>query len=130
MKFPKNLKYTKDHEWLSPVSGGTAKVGVTAYAIEHLGDIVHVEMPEIGQSFDGGDPFGTIESTKTVSDIYLPVSGKISEVNKQIASNPEKLQDDAYENGWIIEIEVPGGADTSHLMNAEAYEKYVSELKD
>jgi glycine cleavage system H protein len=130
MNFPKELRYTKEHEWVAPIQGNKTSVGVSAYAIEHLGDIVHVEFPEVGQNFKQGDSFGTIESTKTVSDCFLPVGGKITEVNTALVDAPEKLQGDAYKNGWLVKIEVAPGASLNHLMDAAAYEKYIAEHKD
>src|SRR3954470_21818338 len=107
MEFPSTLKYTKDHEWVEATST-TAKVGVTAYAIDQLGDIVHVELPQVGESFDAGSSFGTIESTKTVSDLYMPVAGKVVEVNKAALDRPESLQEDPYKNGWLVKVELKG----------------------
>lgn len=126
MKFPQNLKYTDSHEWIS-VAGNKATVGVTAYAIEHLGDIVHIEMPQVGDSFNAGDSFGSIESTKAVSDIYLPVGGKVVAVNEDLASSPEKIQADAYDAGWLVKIEFAGNADVSKLKDAAAYTKFCDE---
>lgn len=124
MEFPSSLKYTKDHEWIEQTAQ-TAKVGVTAFAVEQLGDIVHVELPQVGEKFDAGSAFGTIESTKTVSDLYMPVSGKIVEVNKAAIDKPESLQEDPYKNGWLVKVETSGAA--SGLLDAKAYEKFVAE---
>lgn len=129
MEFPTGLKYTKDHEWIE-ATGATAKVGVTAFAVEQLGDIVHVELPLVGESFDAGSAFGTIESTKTVSDLYMPISGKVVDVNKSALSKPESLQEDPYKNGWLVKIEVSGKVDTSALLDAKAYESFVAEHAD
>ena len=127
MEFPSGLKYTKDHEWIDGASAATAKIGVTAYAIEQLGDIVHVDLPQVGESFDVGSSFGTIESTKTVSDLYMPVAGKVVEVNKAALDKPESLQEDPYENGWLVKVELKGNADAGALMDAKAYEKFVND---
>lgn len=129
MNFPAGLKYTKDHEWIDATSN-TARVGVTAYAIEQLGDIVHVELPQVGESFDAGSAFGTIESTKTVSDLYMPVSGKVVEVNTAATGKPESLQDDPYKIGWLVKIEIKGQPDTAKLLDAKAYEKFVADSHD
>jgi len=129
MDFPSGLKYTKDHEWID-AQAATATVGVTAYAIDQLGDIVHVELPQVGESFDAGAAFGTIESTKTVSDLYMPVSGKVVEVNKTAVSTPEGLQDDPYKNGWLVKIELKGKVDPAQLLDSKAYAKYVAENAD
>ncbi len=123
MSFPTELKYTKDHEWISATSG-TARVGVSAYAVEQLGDIVHVELPREGQQFRKGDAFGTIESTKTVSDVYVPVGGRVVKVNEILASHPEKLQEAPYTQ-WLIEIAVEG--DASELLDASGYEAFLAE---
>lgn len=124
MEFPSSLKYTKDHEWIEQAAQ-VAKIGVTAYAIEQLGDIVHVELPQVGENFDAGSAFGTIESTKTVSDLYMPVAGKVVEINKAALDKPESLQDDPYNNGWLVKIETSGNA--AGLLDAKAYEKFVAE---
>lgn len=126
MSFPEDLKYTKEHEWLL-LSGSEAKIGVTTYAIEQLGDIVHIDLPEVGKSFAQGASFGTIESTKTVSDLYLPVAGKILEVNKAALAKPESLQADAYKAGWLVKIQVTNPSEVSKLFSAADYEKFVKE---
>ncbi len=126
MTFPAELKYTKDHEWVQN-SGQDAKVGVTDYAVEQLGDIVHIDLPEVGKTFAAGASFGTIESTKTVSDLYMPVAGQITEVNKAALKSPESLQSDSYKNGWLVKIKLTNPADLGKLMSAADYEKYVSE---
>lgn len=126
MDFPAGLKYTKDHEWLE-AAGASAKIGVTLYAVEQLGDIVHVDLPQVGESFDAGSSFGTIESTKTVSDLYMPLAGKVVEVNKAATANPESLQTDPYKNGWLIKVELSGKPDLGGLLDAAAYQKFVSE---
>ncbi len=126
MDFPNGLKYTKDHEWLETSATG-AKVGVTQYAVEQLGDIVHVDLPQVGETIQAGSSFGTIESTKTVSDLYMPLTGKVVEVNKVAVSNPESLQTDPYKNGWLIKVELAGKPDLSGLLDAASYGKFVNE---
>jgi glycine cleavage system H protein len=126
MQFPDGLKYTKDHEWVE-ASAAVAKVGVTAFAVEQLGDIVHVELPQVGESFEAGAAFGTIESTKTVSDLYMPIAGKIVEINKTAQSSPESLQEDPYQKGWLVKVEMKGKADPAALLDAKSYQKYVAE---
>ena len=123
MKFPSEFKFTKEHEWISAVSG-KANVGVSAYAVEQLGDVVHVELPEVGVEFETGATFGTIESTKTVSDLYMPVAGRVSDVNHAIKDRPETLQEDAYR--WLIKVEVRRDAASSHLLNASEYATFVA----
>lgn len=125
MEFPSTLKYAKSHEWIE-TSGSTVKVGVTAYAIDQLGDIVHIELPKPGEAFATGASFGTIESTKTVSDLYMPVGGKVVEINQAALSNPESLQDDPYTNGWLLKLEITGD-DRSKLLDAKAYEGFIKE---
>lgn len=126
MSYPKNYKYTKDHEWIE-LEGSKGTVGVTGYAVEQLGDIVHIELPEAGKSYKAGDSFGTIESTKTVSDLYMPVSGKIVEVNAAVRSAPESLQTDSYAKGWLVKIEMTSTPDASSLLDASAYEAFTKE---
>lgn len=124
MSFPKDLKYTNDHEWIR-VAGKSATVGITKYALEQLGDVVHLELPKVGETYQAGDTFGTIESTKTVSDLYMPVSGKVTKVNSALVNNLEGLADDPYAGGWIIEMETTSTPDK--LLTAEQYEKFIAE---
>ncbi len=126
MNFPKNFKYTKDHEWIE-LQGQIAKVGVSAYAIEQLGDIVHIELPKSGTTFKAGESFGTIESTKTVSDLYMPVAGKISEVNQAALQKPELLQEDPYQQGWLVKIALEKDTSIAGLFGSDDYEKYLRE---
>jgi len=126
MEFPVGLKYTKDHEWIE-LGANVAKVGVTAYAVDQLGDIVHVDLPKVGDTFDAGAAFGTIESTKTVSDLYMPIAGKVLEVNKAAIDQPESLQNDPYVKGWLVKLEVKGAVDAASLLDARAYESFVAD---
>ena len=126
MDFPSGLKYTKDHEWIDSTSN-TAKIGVTSFAVEQLGDIVHVELPQVGETFAAGASFGTIESTKTVSDLYMPVAGKVVEVNKEAVNSPESLQADPYVKGWLVKVELSGTPDKATLLDAKGYEAFVKE---
>ena len=126
MNLPKNYKYTKDHEWVD-LLGSNGVVGVTGYAIEQLGDIVHIDLPEEGKSYKAGDSFGTIESTKTVSDLYMPVTGKILAVNAAIKAAPESLQVDSYKNGWLVKVELTIPSEASGLMDSTAYEAFIKE---
>ena len=126
MEFPNGLKYTKDHEWID-TSSAPISIGVTAYAVEQLGDIVHVELPNVGEQFEAGAAFGTIESTKTVSDLYMPVAGKVVEVNKAAVANPQSLQDDPYKTGWLVKIEAKNKAEITGLLDAKAYQHFVAE---
>lgn len=130
MSFPENLKYTKDHEWLGIEEKGTATIGVTDYAIEQLGDIVHIELPSVGDEVDAGSAFGTIESTKTVSDLYSPVSGKIIEINEDILDNLEGIAEDPYDEGWLIKISIINESELNELMTAKEYDDFISEQED
>ena len=124
MSYPKELKYTKDHEWVK-ISGNTAIIGITDYALEQLGDVVHVELPDEGSDVEAGDTFGTIESTKTVSDLYMPATGKVVAVNSDIEDSLETLAESPYDKGWLIKVEFTKLGDD--LISAEAYEAFVSE---
>jgi glycine cleavage system H protein len=125
MALPTNFEYTKDHEWLSE-KDGVATVGITDYALEQLGDIVYLELPKVGDSFSAGDSFGTIESTKTVSDLYAPVTGKVVELNTKLTGDDlEQLTKDPYGAGWLVKFKVESkGKD---LMSSKDYEKYIQE---
>ena len=120
MQFPDNLRYTKDHEWIK-VDGSTATVGITDFAQRELGDIVFVDINAVGKPLKANEIFGTIEAVKTVSDLYLPVSGTITEVNPDLEGNPEYVNQDPYGKGWMIKMELDNPAEAEALMNAEAY---------
>lgn len=124
MSYPEDLKYTKDHEWVR-VKGAEATVGITQYALEQLSDVVHLDLPEIGASYKAGDSFGTIESTKTVSDLYMPMAGKVLDVNKDLLKRLESLEQDPYTKGWLVKLHVSGESAT--LMSAKDYEKFIAE---
>jgi glycine cleavage system H protein len=122
MSFPANLRYTKDHEWIKIESGNIALIGITDFAQKELGDIVYVEVETVGETLEAESIFGTVEAVKTVSDLYLPVAGKISELNGALATSPELINTDPYEKGWMIRLEVKNPADIDLLMDATAYE--------
>lgn len=124
MTFPKDLKYTREHEWVR-AEGTSSTVGITSYALEQLGDVVHLDLPKVGESFKAGSTFGTIESTKTVSDLYMPLSGKITAVNSDIAKKLEALVDDPYKNGWLVKISVE--KEDGELISADDYQKFIAE---
>jgi glycine cleavage system H protein len=124
MNFPDNLRYTKEHEWVK-VEGDTATVGITDFAQRELGDIVYVEIETVGKNLNSGDVFGTVEAVKTVSDLFLPVSGTVTEVNPGLNSNPEAVNNDPYGEGWMIKMKVSNIADLDNLLTAEAYQKLV-----
>ena len=124
MNFPKNLKYTKDHEWIM-IDGDTATIGITEFAQRELGDIVYVEIETVGKTLEAEAVFGTVEAVKTVSDLFLPVAGTITEVNPALAATPELVNSDPYGEGWMAKIEVTNVDDLSNLLTAEAYEQLV-----
>ena len=124
MNFPADLKYSKEHEWLR-IEGNTAIVGISDFAQKELGDIVFVEIETVGETIAKDAVFGTVEAVKTVSDLFLPVSGKILEKNKSLNDAPEVVNTDPYESGWMIKIEITDLSELSSLMDAEAYKKHV-----
>lgn len=124
MNFPANLRYTKDHEWIS-LEGNVATIGITDYAQQELGDIVYVEVDTIGKTLEAGAVFGTVEAVKTVSDLFLPVSGTITELNPALNNAPELVNSDPYGEGWMVKMTVTNPADVEALMNASAYEAVV-----
>ncbi|MBO9683563.1 MAG: glycine cleavage system protein GcvH [Flavisolibacter sp.] len=125
MNFPDTLRYTKDHEWIR-LEGDEAIIGITDFAQHELGDIVYVEIETAGQQLKAGDVFGTVEAVKTVSDLYLPVDGTVTEVNPNLNSNPELVNNDPYGEGWMAKVKLSNAADIESLMNAEAYQNLVS----
>lgn len=120
MNFPENLRYTKDHEWIS-LDGNIATIGITDFAQRELGDIVYIEVETIGKKLESGAVFGTVEAVKTVSDLFLPVSGTIKELNPALANAPELVNTDPYGEGWMIKMTVDNPADVDALLNASAY---------
>ena len=129
MEFPEGLKYTKEHEWVL-VEDRIATIGITEYAQQELGDVVYVELPEVGEKIVKDDPFGAVESVKAVSDIYAPVSGTVIEVNDTLPDSPETINDDAYGDGWMIKVEMSDADDLKDLMSAEEYAEYVDQQKE
>lgn len=121
MNFPAELRYTKDHEWIR-LEGTTATIGITDYAQRELGDIVYVEVETVGKSLQAGAVFGTVEAVKTVSDLFLPVSGTILELNPALANAPESVNSDPYGTGWMVKMTVNEPNDVNALMDAAAYE--------
>lgn len=124
MNFPSNLRYTKDHEWIS-LEGNVATIGITDFAQRELGDIVYVEVDTIGKPLEAGAVFGTVEAVKTVSDLYLPVAGTITELNAALGSAPELVNNDPYNAGWMIKMTVNNPADVDALLDAAGYEAVV-----
>jgi glycine cleavage system H protein len=128
MKFPPELKYTKEHEWMR-AEGNIAVVGITDHAQDALGDVVFVELPQAGATVKARGTFGVVESVKAVSDLYAPVSGKVVEVNTSLPDNPDTINKDPYGAAWMIKIEMADPKETAALMSAGDYEKYVQESK-
>ncbi|MBG9376112.1 glycine cleavage system protein GcvH [Panacibacter sp. DH6] len=125
MNFPSELKYTKDHEWIKVVDGNTALIGITDFAQQELGDIVYVDVASIGKDLNAEEVFGTVEAVKTVSDLFLPVAGKVLEVNTNLEKHPELVNTDPYGEGWMVKLEVANVADIDALMDSAAYEALV-----
>ncbi len=127
MAYPKDYKYTREHEWIQ-VSGNTGLVGITDHAQESLGDIVFVELPKLGATLEVGKTFGTVESVKAVSELYAPVSGKVTAINESLSQAPEEINKDAH-RAWMIKIELANADDLKSLLSAEEYETYIAEEK-
>lgn len=125
MQVPQHLRYSSDHEWVS-VEGTRARVGITDYAQDALGDVVYVQVPSVGAVVSAGDSFGEVESTKSVSDVYAPVSGTVVAVNDALAGSPEALNQDPYGAGWLCEIEMSDAAQAESLLDAAAYEALIA----
>ncbi len=124
MNIPADLKYTKDHEWIS-IQGNTATVGITDFAQGELGDIVYIDISTVGKDVNQHDVFGTIEAVKTVSDLFMPVTGKVIEVNKALDSSPEKVNADPYGEGWLVKIEMKNPAEAQGLLGVEQYKELI-----
>jgi glycine cleavage system H protein len=121
MTFPENVRYTKEHEWISIDADGVATIGITEFAQRELGDIVYIEVETVGKPLAAGDVFGTVEAVKTVSDLFLPVAGTITELNADLANAPELVNSDPYGKGWMVKMKVDNPADVEALMSATAY---------
>ena len=126
MNIPSNLKYTKDHEWIH-IDGDIATVGITDFAQSELGDIVYVEVETLDEHLDKDEVFGTVEAVKTVSDLFIPLSGEIIEFNEDLESAPEKVNSDAYGEGWMIRIKIVNPEEINQLLDAESYKALVGE---
>jgi glycine cleavage system H protein len=125
MSVPKNLKYTNDHEWVK-IEDGIATIGITHFAQGELGDIVYVEVDTIGESLGKEEVFGSVEAVKTVSDLFMPISGEIIEFNESLESNPEKVNENPYENGWMIKIKASNISELDDLLSPKDYENTIS----
>ena len=126
LSFPDNVRYATDHEWVQTGSD-TAKIGISDYAQDQLGDIVFVELPQVGDAFAAGDQFGTVESVKAVSELFMPVGGKVLAVNEELEDAPERINNDPYQGGWMIEIRPGDPAEAESLMTADAYVRMLKE---
>jgi glycine cleavage system H protein len=120
MEIPADLKFSRDHEW-ARLTGSTVRIGITDYAQDALGDVVYVDLPSVGSTIEAGAPLGEVESTKSVSEIYAPVSGTVVAVNSELSGSPESINSDPYGGGWICEIEVTSAAAVDDLLSADAY---------
>lgn len=123
---PDDLLYTKEHEWVR-LSEDIGTVGITDHAQKELGDIVYVELPKVGDKFDAGQAFGSVESVKAVSELFLPVSGEVVEINDDVGNAPETINADPYKNGWLVRIRLRDSAETADLMSNEEYDEYTAE---
>jgi|TARA_Y100000766_G_scaffold111018_1_gene95044 glycine cleavage system H protein len=126
MNIPNELKYTKDHEWIA-IDGDIATVGITDFAQRELGDIVYVEIETIGEVLKADEVFGTVEAVKTVSDLFLPVEGEILELNEDLETSPENVNNDPYEKGWMIKMKVSNPSDLDNLLTSDDYSKLIGE---
>lgn len=126
MSTPKDLRYSEEHEWVK-VEDGKARIGITHFAQSELGDIVFVELPQVGDEIKSNEPFGSVESVKTVSELYAPISGKVVEVNNELEDSPEYVNESPYENAWMIVVEPTDASEVDALMTAEQYEEMTKE---
>src|ERR1041385_374015 len=126
MKFPKKLRYTREHEWVL-IEGNQATIGISDYAQHELGEVVFVELPKVGDSVTKDEPFGVVESVKAASDVYAPLSGEVSETNDDLVSSPELINDDPYGDAWLIRVEMSDPSEVEQLMSAADYKDYIEE---
>ena len=126
MGFPEDVRYTSEHEW-ARLAGGIVTVGITSYASEQLGDIVYLELPEVGRKLEAAKPFGVVEAVKTVSDLFAPVAGEVTEVNGALADNPALVNQQPFGDGWLIRVKPSNVADLEKLLSSAAYQKLVEE---
>ena len=126
MNIPQELKYTKDHEWIK-VDGNVVTIGITDFAQKELGDIVYVEIESDGEELEQGDVFGTVEAVKTVSDLFMPISGKVVEINENLESEPEIVNSDPYDKGWMIKVEIADASGLDVMLSADDYKSQIAE---
>ncbi|MFL2739375.1 MAG: glycine cleavage system protein GcvH [bacterium] len=129
MTIPEDNLYTREHEWLR-IEGNKAEVGITEHAQKSLGDIVYVELPEIGDEIDAGDEFGSIESVKAVNSLYMPMSGNIIAVNTELKDSPETINEECYDEGWLIRFELSNQEESSELLSSKDYKEFLQEEED
>lgn len=129
-ELPGDMLYTEDHEWLRREDDGTVTIGITDHAQSALGDLVYVELPEVGQDVDAGGEMAVVESVKAASDVYAPISGAVVAVNESLADDPETINSDAYGDGWIVRVQPSDGIDEDALMTPDAYQTFLDELDD
>lgn len=127
-QYPSELKYSKDHEWARLEADGRVRIGVTAYAVEQLGDVTLIDLPTVGDEVNAHDRFGDIESVKTVSELFAPISGRIVEVNEELDNQPELVNDSPYDQGWMVVFEANTPSELDELMDADAYETFLGSL--
>jgi glycine cleavage system H protein len=125
---PEDLHYSKDHEWVR-VEGDVGTIGITDHAQNSLGDVVYVELPKAGESFSAHEPFGSVESVKAVSELFLPVAGEVTEVNESLSDEPEKVNTDPYGDGWMLRVKLSNRGEVDSLLNAAEYEDYIGSLE-
>jgi glycine cleavage system H protein len=128
-KYPDDLKYTKEHEW-TRIDGTKATIGITQFAVDQLGDITQVELPKEGEKLRAGEPFGTVESVKAVSDLFAPLTGTVTKVNDPLNDSPEYVNDDCYDEGWMVQIELTAPAEVEKLMSADQYQEFLREQEE
>ena len=126
MNIPADLKYTKEHEWIK-IEGNAVTIGITEFAAKELGDIVFIEVDTVDDEVAKGDVFGTVEAVKTVSDLFMPLTGTIDEFNEALEDSPESVNQDPYGDGWLIKVTMPDGTDTSDLLDADAYKEVIGQ---
>ena len=127
--YPDTLTYSKDHEWLR-VSGDEGVIGISEFAQESLGDIVYVELPKVGDKFEAGDPFGSVESVKSVNELFIPVSGEVIEINETLANSPELVNSDSYKDGWMVKIKILDATEIDSMLSSVEYEDFLKEQAD
>ncbi len=130
MNFPENLKYSKEHEWVMMVEDGVALIGITEFAQSELGEVVYVELPEVGEKITKDDPFGSVESVKAVSDLFAPVSGTVIEVNDSLPDSPELVNEDSYGDGWMIKVQMSDKEELKDLLAQDEYGEFVERQKE